>query len=117
MFGHHGVWGRVEDLERRWVKERGELIVIAGTYVAQDAEHIGDGVAIPSHFYRILFDPIKLESLAFWMPHEVNTANKIDTYLTSIDDIESKTNIEFLSAISKEIQDSIEGKRSSSVWH
>ena len=117
MFEYHGVWGYVEDLERMWIKRRGELIVIAGTYVATDAEYIGDEVAVPSNFYRILFDPVKLESLAFWFPHDVNTADNIASYLTSIDDIESKTGIDFFNFINSDIQATLESKLPQSIWN
>jgi len=61
-YGKNGVWGKVEHLERLWVKQRGELYIIAGTYVAKQRagqiKVIGNGVAVPDLFFFQVYFPV-----------------------------------------------------------
>jgi endonuclease G, mitochondrial len=114
--GSTGVWGRLEKYERRWIEQRGDLVIIMGAYPGEEALTIGQGVVVPSHFYRVIVDPATLESIAFWMPQEKNTAHQITRYLASIDEIEQQAKIDLLSNITPAIQDIIEAEKQTALW-
>ena len=63
---------------------------------------------MPTKFFKILFDPKRIEAIAFLMPQDENTAKKLSNYVVSIDDIEKLTGYDFLTSISKPIQDQLE---------
>lgn len=108
MMGHTGVWGAIEDAERAWVRNRDSLYIIAGTFYGDMPDTIGRGVSVPSNFFKIVFDPARLEAIAFWMPQDENTAHLMATYIVSIDSIEDATGFDFLSTIVDDIETIIE---------
>jgi endonuclease G len=66
------IWGQLEDLARTWATEYGEVWIVTGGMIYDPAEEnpatadgwikysvIGpDGVAVPTHFYKIVARPI-----------------------------------------------------------
>lgn len=116
MMGHTGVWGAVEDKVRRWVRDRNELYIIAGTHVSDPPDSMGGGVAVPAHFFKIIVDPATLETLAFWMPQDLNTAHQMNSYLKSIDEIEVLTGFDFLSRLTDPVESLIEAQVPTAVW-
>ena len=111
MMGDSGVWGRIERLERTWVSERESLLVVAGTYVTAESGSIGRDVKIPDQFFKIIFDPRKLEAIGFLMPQDENTGDSWPEYVVAIDDIEKLTGWNFLSSIDEDIQQTFESKK------
>lgn len=112
--GHYGAWGALEELVRSWAIERGEIYVISGpvflgaTAAAKAAGKVGKGVAIPSHFFKVIYDPTYKATIAFLIPHASDMAGRLATYITNIDCIELKTGFDFLPNIDSEIQDDLE---------
>lgn len=111
MMGHKGVWGAIEDKERRWVKKRGELYIVAGTYFEDGHQTTGNGVGIPSRFFKILFDPGTQEAIAFWMPQDEDTRDLVEQYIESIDQIEAQTGYDFFSAFEDDVEALLESKK------
>ena len=72
-------------------------------------------VPVPSHFYKILFDPTKGEALSFLIQHRALNTASLDKFRTSIDQIEKTTGIDFLSTLDDKIEDEIESQISS-MW-
>ncbi len=116
MMGHKGVWGYLENEERKWSRSRGPLYVISGAYAEEGAATIGAGVVVPTHFFKIVVNPRGPQVLAFWMPHEEDTKFAVSSYLVSVDFIESKTGLDFLSLIEDQQEESIEVQRASALW-
>ncbi len=108
MMGYKGVWGRLEEFERSWVKSRDLLFIIAGSVTSADSKTIGRGVVIPDQYFKIMFDPQGLESIAFLMPQDKDTGDEWTRYIVSIDDIEQATDWDFLATLDEDIQASIE---------
>ena len=105
MNGRTGIWGAIEDLVRDVIRdERTELYVIAGTHFADDIQYIGRGVGIPDHFFKIVFDPIQVDVIAFWTPQDEDTAHVLEKYIRTVDFIEVQTGFDFFSTISDETQ-------------
>ena len=65
-------------------------------------------VPVPTHFYKILFDPDEAQALSFLLPHrDLKTASLV-LFRSSIDEIEKVTGIEFLSGIDDDAEEQIE---------
>ena len=110
MMGYSGVWGATEDGVRDWLKDRPQLYVIAGTHFDNDQpKTIGPHkVGVPDYFFKIVFDPIKVEAIGFWMPQDANTADQISSYVKTIDEIEKETGFDFLANLNDEVEKVVE---------
>jgi endonuclease G len=108
MMGYSGVWGAIEDKERKWVKARNILYIVAGTHFEEPSEQINDNVGIPTAFYKIIFDPIRVEAIAFWMTQDLNSAHKMSEYVKTIDEIEAITGLDFLDNLNDGIEALVE---------
>jgi endonuclease G len=109
-------WAFLEKLERNMVWKRGELWIYVGPVLSDIDTTIGENkVAVPKKFYRILYDPTKDESLAFLMPNERILA-PLESFVVSIDSIESITNIDFFSSFDEQHQTRLEGSKTSTGW-
>lgn len=124
---NRGIWGRLEDQVRRWVKARKTLYVITGGIFDRDEDGEPDApddakrmksksgkmrVAIPTHFFKILVHECKsgeLETIALVLPHDKKKHNgpAAKEYLagqvTSIADIERLTATRFFPDVGTEI--------------
>lgn len=104
----YGAWGALETYERSWALKRGQLHVYAGPVYKSPSEVIGSGIQVPSHFYKIFYDPQYTASIAFLIPHVEDTAPQLAAYITSIDCIEEITGMDFLNQIESPLQQDIE---------
>ncbi|WP_165780294.1 DNA/RNA non-specific endonuclease [Leptospira saintgironsiae] len=107
-----GIWKRLEQQIRDWVKLHGKIYVITGPlYLERGQEALGslsrlkfigkNKVAVPSHFYKILVkDEKDISVLAFVIRHEASSSKvQLYTFLTSVDWIEEHSEINFLPAL------------------
>lgn len=115
MFQYSGAWGALEDKTRDWVADRKRLYVVSGA-VASGTNTIGKGVSIPEFFYKIFIDLRTRESLAFLLPHEEGGADSLEVFLTSIDHIEARSNIDFFALISDDQESVLEAHRGEALW-
>jgi endonuclease G len=107
-----GIWSRLEELTRVWSTERGEVFVASGPlYEGTLIQTIGaNNVNVPTHFYKIIFDPEAQEALAFILPHAQISSNALDFFRKSVREVEQRSGLNFLSALFQEIQDAIDTK-------
>lgn len=63
-----GPWAKIEEDTRRYVmRARGDVYVITGPVFEAGAQRIGaGGVAVPSHLFKLVFDPATGKSWAHW---------------------------------------------------
>lgn len=115
---NQGIWAQLEDDVRNWARSRGDLFVITGpVYVNKEKLTVGKNqVAVPTHLYKIIFDPNTDEVIAFIMPNMSFNTNDLPNYIVRIRDIEDLTGLDFLSALDKQKQDSIEIKKADGLW-
>jgi endonuclease G, mitochondrial len=116
---NQGIWKDLEEKVRTWAIARGELFIFTGpVYEGGAKETIGkNGVAVPSHLYKIIYDPSKREAVAFLMPNEPLKPPDMPKYIVSIRDVEAKTGLDFLSVLDKQTQDNIETKKPGGLWN
>jgi endonuclease G len=72
-------------------------------------------VAVPSGFFKVVVDPKTKESQAFLLPHGRIPSADLPLYETSIREVERKTGLNFLPALSESEQDRIESAVSN-LW-
>ena len=105
-FNRH-IWARLEDQVRIWTERRGKLVVITGPIFG--ADRIGqNGVALPTHFYKIVYEPARRRAIALMLPNEKIRGNDLRPFVISIDDIEEFTGLDFLPDLPDSVEPRIE---------
>lgn len=115
---NRGIWSNIEETIRGWVAKRGELFIYTGPiFQTPQPEVIGPNqVAVPTHFYKIVFDPVRVETIAFVVPNAPHPNRNIDEFITSVRDIETRTGLDFLNRINPAVQALIEEAVASGLW-
>ncbi len=115
---NQGIWARLEDKIRTWAINRGELFIFTGPiFAGEEKKSVGlNQVAVPTHLYKIIYDPNRNEAIAFIMPNTPLNTEDMPNYIVTIRDVEKMTGLDFLSALDKQKQDSIETKQADGLW-
>ena len=115
---NRGIWASLEGKVRNWAISRGELFVFTGPiYQTTEIRTIGKNkVSVPTHFYKIIYDPNKAEAIAFIMSNIPLSTKDMPNYIVRIRDIEELTGLDFLSTLDKQEQDRIETNRAEEMW-
>ena len=111
-------WRELEEKSRDLVEQGNELYIVAGAY--GETTKIGNGkVSVPKRLYKIVVitDPktgVKginksTKIIAIDTPNSQGKGDWED-FITTVDAIEAKTGYDFLSSVSKSVQDVIESK-------
>lgn len=120
-------WRLLEERVQRLARARGELWVITGPlFVDEDGDGIVEyyaigrrQVAVPTHYYRIVvaFRPgsEELEALAFLVPNR-DVRQPLESFLTSIDEIERLSGIDFLADLDDGVEEALESARAARIW-
>ena len=73
-------------------------------------------VAIPTHLYKIIYDPVTVEAIAFIMPNIKLKSSDMPRYVVTIREIEEKTGLNFLSKLNPKIADIVESIKADKLW-
>lgn len=97
----------LEEKVRQWAIDRDEIYVYTGPIY--DAEEVGiNEVVVPTHIFKVVYDPKAVEAIAFIMPNQPLKPEDTTQYVTTIDEIEQKTGLDFLSKLSSAVQDAVD---------
>ena len=105
------VWERLERLEEAYANKFGGIWVITGPIFDQHVELLNySGVEIPDSFYKILVDEDKgrVRVLPFIVPQNVSGKEILNEFLTSVDEIEKHTGLDFFSPMDDEYENKLE---------
>lgn len=125
-----GVWSSLED--DCWKNVCADtLYVVSGVWFADDdttvTDQSGDVCVVPTNFYRVLMrsksgsagKPLRelaadeIECVGFWFENRAYPSGKPSQYMTSVADIEAKTQIEFFT----NVPDAPKEKLNPSFWN
>lgn len=115
---NQGIWKDMEEKVRHWALDRGELYIYTGPIYANEApKTIGAGkVAVPTHIYKIVYDPIRVEAIAFIMPNAKLKSSDTPNYIVPIREVEEKTGLNFLSRLKPKIEEAVETAKADGLW-
>jgi endonuclease G len=127
---NNGPWHRLEDKTSDWADGYGVVWIVAGPIYDEvdDDEWIGDPgeipVAIPDAMFKIVIkasnDADLPDVLAFIFPHmdkpEDDDWPDLETYLVSVDDIEARAGLDFLTVLTDPVEAFVESKRPTALW-
>lgn len=101
-------WRLLEEHVRDLANEYHELYVVTGPIYEGNEASIGNGVVIPSAFYKVILDPYYNDAIAFIVPHRDVSGSELVDFVTTIDDVEERTNLDFFSNTNDDIENSME---------
>jgi len=115
---NRGVWASLEEDVRNWADAYEEVWVCTGPIFDDTHELLASGVEIPDRFYKIVVDDTGsgLRALAFLIPQVVVAGSVSESFLTSIDEIESASGLDFLADLDDSTEDSLESQTSLGLW-
>ena len=126
---NRGIWRVLERKMRQWGCERGLLHVVTGPLyenretarlaVDKDGDGVDDNgilVDVPSHFFKLALDPGRMEAIAFILPNRKLEADSLSGFLASIDEIEARSRLDFLSELRDEVENGIESHMEPGLW-
>ncbi|ARP96029.1 DNA/RNA non-specific endonuclease [Bordetella genomosp. 13] len=66
-----GPWSRIEEDTRKYVRRAGgDVYVFTGPVYSDRPRTIGDGVAVPSHVYKVVYDAVTGRAWVHWQPND-----------------------------------------------
>ncbi|MBR1935835.1 MAG: DNA/RNA non-specific endonuclease [Muribaculaceae bacterium] len=121
-----GAWNDLEIKVREWARRDRKLVVYTGPVFndKKNAERIGKKskkkkprVAVPTAFYKVIYAPDARPSraIAFVMPNKPCGGNLKD-YVTSVDEVERLTGIDFLSSLPSDKQQRLQADSNTAIW-
>lgn len=112
------VWQRLEKLEDEYANRLGTIWVITGPIFDEHIQTIPNNIEIPDAFYKIIFDDDRgnLRALAFIIPQTVTGREPLESFLTSIDEIEKLTGLDFIWPLADEVEDRLEALTPGKLW-
>ncbi len=115
---NRGIWRVLERNVRDWTSERGVLYVVTGPiYATDELQEIGaNNVNVPTHFYKVLFDPVRVEAIAFVLQNAKPQTSDLSTFITSVDLLENATGLDFLSELHDRVEQVVESSVPSGMW-
>ncbi|EKA7414653.1 DNA/RNA non-specific endonuclease [Vibrio parahaemolyticus] len=93
-----------------------ELYVVTGPIYQGNEGTIGNGVAIPSAFYKVILDPSFDEAIAFIVPHRDVSSSELANFITTIDEVERQTGLDFFAQTPDSIEDNMESVQWEEMW-
>jgi endonuclease G len=113
-----GLWKTLEQkIATNYPGRFGEIWVLAGPVFGTHPDRLKSRVAIPEAFYMIVIDESdgRVRTEAFLFPQDAAGAD-LDRYLSTIDEIERRTGLDFLSALPDEAENALEAKKAARTW-
>lgn len=112
---NQGIWRQLEKYVRGLVNGREPIVVITGPiYVGRVRKsQKGSNVDVPSHFYKIIYNPKNKRAIAFKLPNKkISTRRKaphsLVQFIETVHELENLTGLDFFSRLSRREQRRIE---------
>jgi endonuclease G len=87
------LWARIESAVRTLVKKEGELYLMTGPlFLGAQLEQIGGRVLVPSHIYKIVYDPRRQRAAAYLVENRATD----DYRVVTVTELERLAGIDFL---------------------
>ncbi len=116
---NQGIWRRLEQLEAdKYAQVFEDVWVITGPIFGDDARRLPSGVLIPDGCFKIILKEIDGHPhvLAFIIPQDVTTKAILESYLTSVREIERLTGLDFLADLPDSLEELLEMQTATALW-
>lgn len=95
----------------------GEVWVLAGPVFGSKPDKLARRVAVPEACYMIIVDESdgRIRTTAYLFPQDPVSV-RLDTYLTTIDEIERRTGLDFLAELPDDAENALESRKAGRAW-
>lgn len=115
-----GAWNTLENKERAWAQRDSAIVIIAGPiYEKSDTKRIGESrVRVPGAFFKVIVAPYadNPRGIGFVFPN-MSSPGSMENYVTTIDDVEKLTGLDFFYNLPDDIEDKVESIASFREWN
>lgn len=94
-------WERLEETVRAWAWSRKDVIVYVGPILSKTPKTLGNNVAIPDAFFKIVMDKNTGDVIAFVMPQQNESKGDLTPFMTSIGAINRATGFDIRPIVHK----------------
>jgi len=115
-------WQRLEEVIANDLSEwHGDFWVVTGPIFDENPKTLkNSSVPIPKAFYKILIKPSSVEmpakTLAFVFPQNAKVRASLMSFVTTVDDVEKQTGIDFFHELDDELETRIESSQIPEAW-
>jgi len=110
------IWRDLEELIRIWGKKFQIYITTAGVLNNENFGSIGKNkVTIPSKYYKVIYSPKNRSMIGFLMPN-LGSSSELESFVVSVDSIESVTGIDFFHELPDRIENELESEVNLEDW-
>jgi endonuclease G len=116
------IWQRLEEVSaNHFSKQFKTFWVVTGPIFTENPKKLKTtNIAIPKAFYKIFIAPSadknKIKSLAFIMPQSARPKDSLIKYVTSIDEVEKQTGIDFFWQLDDKAEQKLEQQQDFQPW-
>ncbi len=103
---NRGIWRVLELTVRDWVRAGKDIWVVTGTVYEPGHLTIGNGVGVPTHMWKVIYDAREQKAIAFHFPNQQGQSiprSELHTFAISVDELEKITGIDFHPNLPKEL--------------
>lgn len=108
---NRGDWNDLEETCRKWAKKYGRIYIACGPiYQSKSVKRIGNNkVGVPDAFYKVVLMNVDKDPLAIGFVFPNTSGNHpLEQYVTTVDEVEAITNIDFFPALDDAVENRIE---------
>lgn len=114
---HNGaIWKGLENRERKVANHRSRVFVFTGPLYEGETTYIGNKVPVPSHLWKVIYDPANNSAIAYIIDHKPLKTSQLKHYIVSIDEVESRAEVDLLTVLDAKAQEMLESRVESRVW-
>jgi len=113
---NRGVWKKIEEWTRTIAIKYNEVYVITGPIFNTKKYDQSPVLRIPDSFYKIVIEPKQEKIITFIVPNFYTEKNEITDFISTVSDVESKTDINFSPQIPKQLELLEKNKSSIDTW-
>ena len=115
---NRGIWETLESRVRTWALEKNGVYVVTGPILKNICGTIKNGtISVPCSYYKIVFKDNGNEKIAIGLIlNNQGSSSSLKSFVTSIDNIEALTGIDFFSSLSDVIENKLESTINTSSW-
>ena len=116
---NQGPWYNLEfRIAQLWPERYGDIWVITGAVSSPSGKRLPSGIDIPSAFYQIVVarENGRLRALAVYMPQQVRRRDYARAMLTTVDELEALTGLDFLPDLPDDIEAALESAAPTRLW-
>lgn len=92
---NRGIWKQLETWERDWAMKGGDFYIVSGGIFAAGYQTVGNGLGIPTHIYKIIYEKNSRQLMAWLMPNAALPVADLPKYQVPLSTVEQATGMRF----------------------